>query len=397
MSQRRKRQQETDSNPEVESWGRESGIDAAHIKTLLKDGFTTMRAIKLLQAEDLHHSVPRGQQRLILQAVQDLQQPGTSSPTITSPSPATNEVTIGGTTTEGNQNQADQSDRPAAGGTTAGGQAGNQASTHQDLYRAGIQSWLSSINSGNPSRDQTCQQGQSPAAAYPGAFQQSWADPQIYLQMAANQQAGAGKKALEIIDFLDCAGGMTEEIITSSVTGDFIMRSGPRKPALETISLPQWSVANLAIMSTLVHGGSLDKGGMLDYLSYTTKVYQLLKVYEQSSVFLYDRQYRRHQASYGFRWGTDISHLQSVHLKPRNMGGNNKPGNKPIQKAEKEKVTGGKLNLPRASHTASGQEICRNYNTANGCSRGEQCIFVHVCSYPGCSEKHAASTSHTKN
>ena len=88
---------------------------------------------------------------------------------------------------------------------------------------------------------------------------------------------------------------------------------------LESLSLPQWSVANLAILSRLVSEGMLNQEGMLDYLSYTTKVYQMVKAYVMTSVFLYDRQYRRHQANYRFRWGTDIGHLHTVHLKPRHF------------------------------------------------------------------------------
>jgi hypothetical protein len=196
-------------------------------------------------------------------------------------------------------------------------------------------------------------------------------------------------KAFDIVDYVDCAGGVSEEIISSGPSGEFIMRTGPRKPALETLSLPQWSVANLAILSNLVGVGSLDQEGMLDYLSYTTKVYQLIKAYDQVSVFLYDRQYRRHQATFGFRWGTDISHLQSVHLKPRQMF-------KANHSSGREKQGTGKTYPPRASHTTSGKEICRSFNSKSGCSF-ENCKYMHTCSHPGCDAKHAAYTAHAKN
>ena len=35
------------------------------------------------------------------------------------------------------------------------------------------------------------------------------------------------------------------------------------------------------------------------------------------SVLLYDREYRRLQATMGFRWGTDVQHLHTLHLQQR--------------------------------------------------------------------------------
>ena len=40
---------------------------------------------------------------------------------------------------------------------------------------------------------------------------------------------------------------------------------------------------------------------MLDYLSYTTKIYQLTQRYENVSVYFYDREYCKLQACHDFR------------------------------------------------------------------------------------------------
>lgn len=55
----------------------------------------------------------------------------------------------------------------------------------------------------------------------------------------------------------------------------------------------------------------------MDYLSYTTKIYQLVQKCRLSSVLQYDREYRQLQASMDFRWGTDVQHLHMLHLQPR--------------------------------------------------------------------------------
>ena len=47
----------------------------------------------------------------------------------------------------------------------------------------------------------------------------------------------------------------------------------------------------------------------------------------------------------------------------------------------------GKVTPPHATHTAKGKEICKRYNA--GCwTRGEECIFTHVCWHPGCQGEH---------
>ena len=55
----------------------------------------------------------------------------------------------------------------------------------------------------------------------------------------------------------------------------------------------------------------------MDYLSYTTKDYQLVQRYSLTSVLFYDREYRKVQASMNFRWGIDVQHLHNVFLQPR--------------------------------------------------------------------------------
>ena len=91
-----------------------------------------------------------------------------------------------------------------------------------------------------------------------------------------------------------------------------IVKSGPKKPRLENITLCQWSVANLAILYKLVGENKLQGPSLMDYLSYTTKIYQLVQRYSLVSVLLYDREYRKLQASLKFRWGTDVQHLSNI-------------------------------------------------------------------------------------
>ena len=142
---------------------------------------------------------------------------------------------------------------------------------------------------------------------------QSWKDPQIYLSSAAN-----GKSASLHYDKVDFVSGNVEEeiVVGGSGSHQVILKSGPKKPKPENVSLAQWTIANLAILYRLHGEAKLTGEGILDYLSYTTKVCQLVQRFNLVSVLLYDREYRKLQCAHEFRWGTYVPHLHSVYLQP---------------------------------------------------------------------------------
>lgn len=185
----------------------------------------------------------------------------------------------------------------------------------------------------------------------------------------------AGKKDvsfLEIVDFVDIAGARpVEQVLSEGNNGtQFVLKTGPMKPKLESLSVQQWSLANLAIMEKLVRDGELDKQGILDYLSHTAYMYRLMLTKEESSVFLYDREYRREQALHSFRWGTHILHLNDVCLRSRSTT---------VPRSRGSTVTATKS---LGSVSSTGRVICKRYNTANGCKLTE-CKFAHICSVSG--------------
>ena len=176
---------------------------------------------------------------------------------------------------------------------------------------------------------------------------------------------------------------MHEELVTTATNGSqLIWRAGDKKPQLTSLSIPQWSVANVSIMTKLQGEGKLAGEDMLDYLSYTTRIYQLMQHYEIASVMVYDREYRRLQSQLNFRWGTEINHLQIMWLKeqaPRNY----------VNKHSDARPNSGKDKS--GPLTADGKVICKKYNSKGGCAFRD-CKFVHACSKAGCAQSHSAST-----
>ena len=211
--------------------------------------------------------------------------------------------------------------------------------------------------------------------------QPSWNDPQIHISSAS------GKSATNYLDICDFVQSSVEEEVVLGGQGDqqVIVKSGPRKPRLEGLTLCQWSVANLSILYKLVGENKLAGNSLMDYLSYTTKVYQLVQRYSLVSVLLFDREYRKLQSSMGFRWGTDVQHLHTLFLQPRDKptaaGGQ-------LPKKGINKVSGQKF----GKNDKKGETpICRSFNSQKGCTF-QNCKYRHSCLLPGCSQKHSAQS-----
>lgn len=175
----------------------------------------------------------------------------------------------------------------------------------------------------------------------------------------------APKTATKYLDIVDFVSPVTPEVQEEKVMGDgdqvLVLKSGPKKPRLESITQMQWTAANTRILLELLQRGDLKHDKILEYMAYTVKIAELADAYIWSSVLLYDRAYRQLQAKHNFPWGSDSPHLVTVHLR------------------QKQAVQG-KLGVK--------MEICKKFNR-NECTYGDRCRYRHVCSAPGCQQGHA--------
>ena len=337
---------------------------------LVQRGFTSCYALALAEPEDLQGpEIPTGQQRLISHLVKTLR--GQSQ-----------------TTEKDSTTQSGQGPSQAAATTTGTAlptsQTGHRQdqSTSADLYGAAIMSNMMA-------QQQELISAQPPANSFVATPEQtqgqhrqpSWNDPQIHLSTAT------GKSVTDFYDICDFVQGTVEEetIISEQGVQQLVFKSGPKKPRLENLTLSQWSIANLAILYKLSGENKLGGPSMLDYLSYTTKVYQLVQRFSLMSVLLYDREYRKLQAQMGFRWGTDVQHLHTLCLQPRD-----KQPSQGVKKPVGPKPTGGKQEKPKRD-----SPICRNFNSSKGCTH-QTCSFRHECIVPGCGKKHTVMTHMTE-
>ena len=229
-------------------------ISKPAIDELLKRGFTSLEALSLVEMSDLDApKIPKGQRRLILHIAGALQAktvtavaPGgvsSTEGTADTGSPATE---MAGKSTENTESLRTPTVTPGlidltqttmpgltavpANTSIQGNGVHQQTANNGDLYRhvnnliQGQQSILSA-NVFNGSNSQPSQV--------------LWNDPQIHLSSAA------GKSTPSYLDICDFVQSSIEEEVVLGSQGDqqIIVKSGPKKPRIENLTLSQWSVA----------------------------------------------------------------------------------------------------------------------------------------------------------
>ena len=334
----------------------DNNVQRSVIDELLDRGFDSVQALSLVDSEDLKSQrIPVGQRRLIVHIAKSL------SPSCDNNSLPTTDVHV----------------QPVESVTQV-----------PDVYQQTLLNTLltqqNHISNGQSSTltnsVQNVNQAPNDSSPAPGLNHSSWQDPQVHLATAT------GKSASVYHDICDFVTNTVEEEVVIGGQGDqqIIVKSGPKKPKLEALTLSQWSIANLSILYRLVGEEKLAGQSLMDYLSYTTKVYQLVQRFSLISVLLYDREYRRLQATMGFRWGTDVQHLHTLHLQQRD-----RPVVQNSLGATKQKLGVQNLGQKRGDKRDIG--ICRNFNTVKGCTY-PTCKFKHVCIVPGCNKPHPVMT-----
>ena len=240
----------------VLQWASENKIGEEAVARLFAEGFTSLEAIRLLDADDLSKSkITRGQKKLILQCVRVLNGGKTITSETTAPREPINDAPI---QTSSNDMRAPSASQSATS-TSQNGGASSSACAHtvdqsetstiqngsahasMDTYVQGLFSQLtrgqSQARNGIASESFTgnsvlSDNGQSLLGATPASNvnsapqTQSWKDPQIYLSSAAN-----GKSASLHYDIVDFVSGNVEEeiVVGGSGSHQVVLKSGPKK------------------------------------------------------------------------------------------------------------------------------------------------------------------------
>jgi hypothetical protein len=353
----------------VKSWAASKKISLETIDEVISLGFDHMEALECLALADLKKTaIPVGRQKLLIKAIASLN----STP-----------IDNGGSGSEGAENNIQPPPAPQPPNVCAegGDPLANVLLQNLSAQQASVLQMPQVTQSGS-------QVGAPVVPPAPITGMASWADPQVYLKSLAS----AKPTCYNIVDFVDVGSSPAERIVSAGDDIEIVCRSGAKKPKLETLTLAQWSMANIAILYKLVQEGQLSNEHVFDYLSYTSHVLSLTCSHELVSVFMYDRDYRKLQSQHKFRWGTAVSHLNIGHLRLKQT-----PGMSSTFTAKginfNPNSNKGDRNQSRynfASHTNTGKVICKKFNIRAGCSF-KDCRFAHVCNQPGCGQTHSGS------
>ena len=344
-------------------WCCNQELKPATIAALVDNGFDSVRAISVLQGEDLADmNIPNKAQVRLLQAAVNT---------------AKSQVRGGTGTTTTPPTAPPSAPEPAVITT----QQNNPGPSNTGLTIDNLLSNLASAD--NQAR---------PGTTVP--FRPEL-DPTFHLMA---EKSSGNSKPLEIIDFVGLSVKFEhndEQIISElNDNNSIILKTNSKKPKYENLTVWQWALGAIRIQDELVRLGKLCSDiEKRQYWGYTCKVLELNTRFEWQSVLEYDKEYRKNQARFDFPWGTEIPHLTSVQLKDkRNNFQNNFKKNK--QGSQPTNSSSGFNN----KKGGSGQQLtCRDFNR-DKCTR-VSCKYQHTCSVSDCGKNHPASQhdSNSKN
>ncbi len=242
-----------------------------------------------------------------------------------------------------------------------------------------VRSFIGSA-SASPNHDKPGTAGLSSLGINPMTCMRGDLNPLVYLSDNKNCEY------LDITDFVPSSYYEEDEQILSSQEGsEIVLKTGPRKVKLEKVNQMQWSAASCRILAKLLLEGKLGLEAVAQYLAYSVKISGLAQRYVWSTVMLYDREYRRAQATYNFPWGSDVPHLSSVHLIVKHDKDPMPPGKKSDTKDTFKTIQG-------AGRAYRNPYPCNLYNSDGNCKYGANCRFLHQCTkckgpHPGSEHK----------
>ena len=265
-------------------WATSNKISSKVVDMLVKDGFNSMDAIVLLEREDLSSKMPRGQQKALQSLRPQTTEKATDRGATADWAAATVEACVSADNIAGDSSRSVTA-APAAA-TAATSQIGD---IHQhpvgDVYTNMMAEHIRSLQTAAYDASRLPVAGTQPGAinadytpawaglpnfasvgiATAGQWQASglvspaatgW---QVYLASAA-----AGKSSFTYHDIVDFVTKDTiDELVVAGVHdgSQLVVKTGS-KANFESITLSQWSIANLAIMYTLLSEGKLISNGL---------------------------------------------------------------------------------------------------------------------------------------
>ena len=316
--------------PGFEEWARSIGLNRKSTAVLRDEDLTSVQALQVIIPEDVDKlSLSVGQRRILLNALQQLKSPKSSSSTTPPIAEIHNENTI---------QEAATADHGLLDVQKQANVLLNTGKNFEELFSVKDPSVSPNVSQQSPN----------------GSF-----DPRAILTSKA-----FSVKTIHITQFLSEKTkkrrlSRRRELVLSSKgqhSDQLVIKTEEDHPYLG-ISIDEWGGANCRLMNHLLHTGQLLRPQIEYYLAYTAQIYDFAAKYEWDSILDYDYSYREMQAEHGFMWGTFTSHLELQVLMPKRSSNYKGP------------------NYQRYA------QDCRLFKAHGACPFGATCKYRHVRSF----------------
>lgn len=342
----------------VLDWAKGCKISPECAKLLIKDGFTSLEALALLEKEDIHSKISRGQHRLILQAVGKMRKaanPGQADPS------TQDEVfhdAVAGAARDAHEEE----------------QEGSVTTRAATLRLPDIRRQAEALAVRGETLDQLLGCGSVPSSkAFSTTFQPDTSahtatfDPRNMLTV----KASVPNKAIHITQFLPertrkRRAARRKQLVVGTEEGaqTLVIQEDTEHP-YAGISIEEWGGANARLMHHLLKTGALRTADVDYYLAYTANIFDLADKNSWDSVLDYDHTYRELQAEHQFLWGTasPMMDLRVLCPKPRGQ----------TQTSNPARPTHGQGPRPN-----TGAADCKLFKARGSCPFGQGCKYRHV-------------------
>ena len=194
----------------------------------------------------------------------------------------------------------------------------------------------------------SCEQTRQDRGVNPGDF-----DPQTLLGLVGS---------------LKGMGGINQDtVLTSLPSGaQLVLKQEATKVKFEKLTTTQWCAANCSLLKQIVtklEGSEF----ILQYIEYMKRICELAEFYEWTSVLQYDKAFRMVQQQQPGRWDKDHPHLDRLYLRVAR--------NQDVQRKQ-----------DRYQQASQHSQPCRLYNV--GRCNYNPCRYPHVCIVPDCNQPH---------
>ena len=188
-------------------------------------------------------------------------------------------------------------------------------------------------------------------------------------------KTGGKSSYLRICDFIDSIIPQdSEKPLLENGQTRLLLNSGPKRLRPQDITLPQYVIAAIRILCTLMESKQIRTVAVMrQYLGHIVRIMELAGKHDWKLVLQYDDGFRQLQALYDVPWVYESHHLYAVYLNPSSLTRSSRPY------GSNQRYSAGSEFQDIAAFTGDGRTICRNFNNKNkGCVR-QDCSYAHVC------------------